>query len=193
MAPSKAIGRSTTALALVVLTAAMAGCGFQLRGAAPVSAALQPLAVHCTEDIPEPLCREVQDQLHLGGVILAPDGDSEYALRLTRFDQTRRASAITLQGAAAEYDLRQRVWIDVMAAGGIPLVAEAEIRSSESFRYDETNVLAKQREQREVEATLYQRLAQQILFRLTPLNETRIESLKQQAADAAQAQQDEVQ
>lgn len=168
----------------------MTGCGFQLRGAAPVSAALQPLAVQCHEDIPAGLCLEVKEQLRLGGVALAEDGQADYALRLTRFDQNRRASAVTLQGSAAEYDLRQRVWIDVLADGALPLVAEAEIRSSESFRYDETNVLAKKREQQEVEQTLYQRLAQQILFRLTPLTAPRIESLKQRAAESAQENQD---
>ncbi|MDX1756757.1 MAG: LPS assembly lipoprotein LptE [Marinobacter sp.] len=189
------MGRSTdrpslpTALAIVGLSILLSACGFHLRGAAPVSAALQPLAVACSDDIPAPLCATVKDQLELGGVELAQGDQADYTLRLTRFEQSRRASAITLQGSAAEYDLRQRVWMDVMAAGNLPLVAEAEVRSSETFRYDEANVLAKRREQQEVEETLYQRLAQQILFRLTPLTEPRINTLKQQATDAANQHQ----
>lgn len=177
--------RAALAPALIALT--VSGCGFQLRGATPVPAALQPLAVACSDGVPTALCNAVEEQLRLGGVTLADNGNADYKLRLARFEQVQRASAVTLQGSAAEYDLRQRVWIDVLADDTIPLVAEAEIRSSETFRYDEDNVLAKQREKRGVEETLYQRLAQQILYRLSPLTEARIQALRQQAEQSANA------
>lgn len=173
-----------TRVTLLVTVLLASGCGFQLRGAAPVSPALQPLAVQCADTIPTELCSAVTDQLRLGGVNLTTPSQAGYRLRLTRFEQSRRTSAVTLQGSAAEYDLRQRVWIDVMSSGGVPLIADSELNSSESYRYNEDQVLAKQRELRDIESTLYQRLAQQVIFRLTPLTEARINALE---ADAAQA------
>lgn len=174
-------------LPVLLATAVLSGCGFQLRSSAPVPAALQPLAVSCAAAIPAPLCQAVEDNLRLGGVELASRDAAHYRLNLGRFDQSQRTSAVTLQGAAAEYDLRQRVWIDVIGVSEGPLLASIEIRSSETFRYDEDNVLAKEREQRSLESTLYQRLAQQILFRLSPLTEARIQALQQQrGADAAE-------
>lgn len=166
----------------------LTGCGFQLRGAPPVSDALQPLAVVCATNIPEDLCNAVKDQLELGDITLVSSEDAEYLLRLNDFDQQRRASAITLQAAAAEYDLRQTVMMEVITSDQIPLVAEVDVRSSETYRYDETNVLAKQREERELQETLYQRLAQQIIFRLVPLTESRIKVLR----EAAEAESERV-
>lgn len=179
--PSKATAAVPARLALLATVLAMSACGFHLRGAAPVSPALQPLSVQCAGTVPVPLCSAVTEQLSLGGVTLAEAGQADYRLRLTRFEQSRRASAITLQGAAAEYDLRQRVWIDLQNRAGLPLMAESELNSSESYRYDEDQVLAKQREQQEIEETLYQRLAQQIIFRLTPMTEARIQAIEAQA------------
>lgn len=171
-------------LTLLASVLVSSGCGFQLRGAAPVSPALQPLAIQCSNNVPTELCSAVTDQLRLGGVNLTSPAQADYRLRLTRFEQTRRASAVTLQGSAAEYELRQRVWIDVMTSDSLPLVADSELSSSESYRYDEDQVLAKQREQRDIETTLYQRLAQQVIFRLTPLTEERIRTIKNEAEQA---------
>lgn len=166
--------------AMLLLTA----CGFQLRGAAPASSALQPLAVECAAQIPQTLCKAVQDQLRLGEVALTTPEQAEYLLKLSTFKESRRASAITLQGSAAEYDIRQSVGIEVVTQSQVPLVALTDVQSSESYRYDEANVLAKQREERTIQETLHQRLAQQIIFRLAPLTEARIQAILESSAPA---------
>lgn len=69
--------------------------------------------------------------------------------------------------------------MSVRTADQVPLLAGAELVARESYRYDETNVLAKQREQEDLERQLHDRLAQQVLFRLAPLTEARIRDLRQ--------------
>jgi len=165
---------ATAGLAVVLL----AGCGFQLRGAPPVSTALQPLAVTCADDVPELLCQSVRSQLELGDVDLQETGNARYVMKLGDFQQDRRASAITVQAAAAEYTLRHSVSLELISADQIPIIADTRLTSTESYRYDETNVLAKQREEEELRAQLSDRLAQQIIFRLAPLTETRIETIR---------------
>lgn len=167
--PAAAVGLALTLLA---------GCGFQLRGAPPVSAALQPLALNCADDVPQLLCQSVQSQLELGDVDLQETGKARYVMKLGDFQQDRRASAITVQAAAAEYTLRHSVSLELISADQIPIIADTRLTSTESYRYDETNVLAKQREEEELRTQLSDRLAQQIIFRLAPLTETRIETIR---------------
>ncbi|HEV8077372.1 MAG TPA: hypothetical protein VGP45_03200, partial [Marinobacter sp.] len=88
------------------LLATASGCGFQLRGAAPVSAALQPLALQCASDVPIDLCQSVRQQLTLGDVDIREPNDANYILAISQYTQDRRASAITINAGAAEYTLR---------------------------------------------------------------------------------------
>ncbi|MEX2476482.1 LPS assembly lipoprotein LptE [Marinobacter sp.] len=166
-----------------LLSLALAGCGFQLRGAPPVPPGLQPLAVSCVEQIPAELCDAVNKQLELGEIDLRSPEKADYLLRLRGFEQDRRASAITVQASAAEYTLRQTVRMDVLTRDELPLIAETSLNSSETYRYDDTNVLAKQREEEELRQQLYERLAQQIIFRLAPLTEARVTELKKAAEE----------
>ncbi|AOY87062.1 hypothetical protein BKP64_02060 [Marinobacter salinus] len=167
--------------ALAVL---LAGCGFQLRGAPPVSSALQPLAVMCSAQVPTSLCQSLRNQLDLGGVDLRPPSDAAFVLRLSGFKQDRRATAITVQAAAAEYTLLHTVGMELVSSNGIPMIADTRLTASESYRYDETNVLAKQREEEELRIQLGDRLAQQIIFRLAPLTEARIQVIRDQYEEA---------
>lgn len=164
---------------LVALSALLAACGFQLRGTQPVSLALQPLALACGE-VPANLCKAVTEQLKLNDVDLAPRSDADYVLQLDSFARQRRASAITTSAAAAEYTLRHSVALQIITADQIPLIEPVTLTTSETYRYDETNVLAKRREESALEEQLTSRLAQQILFRLVPLTESRIQSMRGQ-------------
>lgn len=179
--------------AYLVLTAVMAvmltGCGFQLRGAPPVSSALEPLAVECSNPVPDTLCRSLREQLNLGNVRIEPVADADYILRLKNFERDRRASAITAQAAAAEYTLRHSVDLEVISADRVPMVATTRLTTSESYRYDETNVLARQREEETLQQQMDDRLAQQVIFRLAPLTRERIDAIRaehqsKQEADA---------
>lgn len=157
-----------------------AGCGFQLRGAAPVSAALQPLALQCANDTPIDVCQAVRQQLALGEVALSDISDAKYVLSIGQYNQDRRASAITANAGAAEYTLRQSVSINLVSVNKVPLIADTRLHASESYRYDETNVLAKQREEQVLQIQLQERLAQQIIFRLAPLTQSRIDAIEEQ-------------
>jgi LPS-assembly lipoprotein len=163
-------------LLTMLATATLAGCGFQLRGTSPVPASLQPLAVDCPDSLPGRFCQSVRDQLRLGGIDLQDASSADYVLRLRSYQQDRRASAITAQAAAAEYILRHQVTMELLTADRIPLIAATDLTTSETYRYDETNVLAKQREEEELRQQLGDRLAQQVLFRLAPMSQERIDA-----------------
>jgi LPS-assembly lipoprotein len=166
------------------LLATAGGCGFQLRGEAPVSAALQPLALQCASDVPIDLCQSVRQQLTLGDVDIREADAADYILAIGQYTEDRRASAITINAGAAEYTLRQSVSINLISRDKVPLIADTRLSASESYRYDETNVLAKQREERTLQKQLQERLAQQIIFRLAPLTQARIDAIREQHQEA---------
>lgn len=168
-------------MTISVMAMLLAACGFQLRGAPPVSAALEPLHLDCQSPVPTELCQSVQEQLELGGVELAPAPEAAYQLRIRGFERDRRASAITSQAAAAEYTLRHSVDLELVSSDGIPIIATTRLTTTESYRYDETNVLAKQREEDNLRQQLTERLAQQILFRLAPITEERLREIRSTA------------
>lgn len=173
-----------------VMAALIAGCGFQLRGAPPVSSALEPLSVDCSSQVPDTLCRSLREQLNLGNVRLAPVSEADYILRLRNFERDRRASAITAQAAAAEYTLRHSVDLEVVSSDRVPMVGTTRLTTSESYRYDETNVLARQREEEALRQQMDDRLAQQVIFRLAPLTPQRIDAIR---AEYQRKQEDDAQ
>jgi LPS-assembly lipoprotein len=76
--------------------------------------------------------------------------------------------------------LRHSVELQIVTSDRIPLIEPATLSATEAYRYDETNVLAKRREEAALEKQLNDRLTQQILFRLVPLTESRIRTMREQ-------------
>lgn len=169
---------------------AVTGCGFQLRGAPPVSAELQPLSVNCDASVPFDLCDTLRTQLEEGGIQVVEEDQANYHLELNDFSETRRASAIQLDASAAEYDLRQSVNVNVTGSDNVPVLVDAEVRTSEIYSYDETNVLAKRREEEELRGNLYQRLSQQAVFRLAPLTPERLKVIREDFQAKQQSESD---
>ncbi|QCF26598.1 LPS assembly lipoprotein LptE [Hydrocarboniclastica marina] len=172
----------------ILLSVALSACGFRLRGATAVPDALNPVFVDCAGNTPIALCEQVRELLELNEVTVVETArESSYTLRLTGLETSRRATAITDSAAAAEYDLRLQTRMSLFTPTEIPLLAQATISANEIYRYDEDNVLAKRREQRDLTEQLYSRLAQQIVFRLTPYTAERIQALiaEYEAAQAA--------
>ncbi len=165
---------AVTLTALLVL----GGCGFHLRGMTRLPQAMQPLYVDCHTGIPFDLCNQVKASLRRSGIELAPAQDHAYVLALTRIQTTQRATAITRQATAAAYELRMKVWSRLTAPDGMPVLAESAVRTSETYQYDETNILGKRREEQALNETLYGRVAQQILFRLRPLTQDRLKEIR---------------
>lgn len=180
MALHPSLKSAATLMLIAGMAVLLSGCGFQLRGAPPVSSALEPLAVECSTPVPDTLCRSLREQLKLGNVRIAPVADADYILRLKNFERDRRASAITAQAAAAEYTLRHSVDLEVISADRVPMVATTRLTTSESYRYDETNVLARQREEETLQQQMDDRLAQQAIFRLAPLTPQRIDAIREE-------------
>lgn len=166
------------AMTLALLAVLVSACGFQLRGASPVPSALEPLWVGCHDGIPMELCRSLKSQFTIGDVELADTREeAAHLLLLGNFRQNQRTSAITAQAEAAEYELRQTVSVVLQTRAGIPLLPETDVSAAQSYRFDSTSVLAKRREQQEIEQQLYDNLVRQIGYRLVAFDQERIDEI----------------
>ncbi|WP_150909856.1 LPS-assembly lipoprotein LptE [Marinobacter halotolerans] len=159
----------------LILSLTLVGCGFQLRGSYGVPETVQPLSLECNPPVPDHVCRSVRDQLEMAQVSLSSAGNAVAVLQLSDFRQDRRATAVTARAGAAEYTLQQTIEMELISAQEAPLLASQTITSAETYRYDETNVLAKQQEEDAIQTELSQQLAQQILFRLSALGQTPVD------------------
>lgn len=165
-------------LGALVLSLTVSACGFQLRGAESMPDALAPMSLSCSDNVPSSLCSDVRDQLRLYGLLADDDENPGYRLELRAYSQDRRASAISDRAAAAEYELDASVELMLNTTDEIPLLAKTRINSRETYRADETEVLAGEREQQSVEDVVRNRLAQQVVLRLRPFTEQRIEQIR---------------
>lgn len=179
--------RRTLRLSMAALVlAGLTGCGFHLRGMTNLPDSMQPLYVDCQSGIPFDLCKLVKTSLKRDGIELATAQDHAYTLALTRLEKDQRATAITQQATAAAYRIHMQVWSQLTAPDGLTILDSQAVQTSETYRYDENNILGKRREEEQLDRTLYGRIAQQIIFRLSPLTKSRLEALRRQHEAKAQ-------
>ncbi|TVP54287.1 MAG: hypothetical protein EA349_11825 [Halomonadaceae bacterium] len=181
---------------LVLLCLALAGCGFQLRGTQSVPEAIQPVSLTCQSGVASNLCNSLRRQLD-GFGLLASEEQKEEAYRLTLSDyrHDRRVSAITGRAAAAEYELTTQVRLSLFTPDNIPLLAETNLQAIQAYRSDETRVLAEEGERGGIQNQLNEQLAMQVIARLRPFDQTRIDAIRgayeKPREDSAPPQQDQ--
>jgi LPS-assembly lipoprotein len=160
-------------LALVGLVA-LAGCGFHLRGSnqAPMPAELAVLRVQVSGGASsyDPLLNAMHNALRTqGGVTIAERGDAPLLTLFGERVDTRVISA-DASGKAREYMLRYQVSFRLADAEGRVLLAPQTVVRQKSYTFDPLNVLAKEREERELRREVQQEAAEQIVRRLARFN-----------------------
>lgn len=155
--------RSLRLAAALALVSALAGCGFQLRGDAPMG--IQ--SIHVSTVGASPVATEVRRRLSGGATRLSPTlKDAEAHLRINA--ETPEKSILTLTGAGRvyEYQLRLRVDYQVADAAGKALVEPTQIELRRNLTYSETAPLAKEAEEAQLFTDMRQEAAAVILRRI---------------------------
>jgi LPS-assembly lipoprotein len=154
-------------LVLVPLALA-AGCGFQLRGQAPLPAVVARPYIE-TSDRYSPLHAALTSQLGAAGATLAPDAATASAVIRLHVDSTGRdLLSIAANNKPGEYEVYYDVEYSV-TAGGRELLARKRARLTRDYSYDEATVLAKEHEEQSLRLALADELAALILRRLAAL------------------------
>jgi LPS-assembly lipoprotein len=150
-------------LALVLFPLALAGCGFQLRGDAPMGLK----SIHVSTVGNSAVATEVRRRLAGGPTkVTTAIKDAEAHLRINSETQEKAILTLTGAGRVYEYQLRLRVEYQVSDATGKALVEPTQLEVRRNLTYSDTAPLAKEAEEVQLYVDMRQEAAAIILRRI---------------------------
>jgi len=155
-----------TSFALVAML--VSACGFQVRGDASLSARMRAPYL-AAQDRYTPFHAELQRSLQAAGAEPAVSADSATAVIRVWVDETgRNILSISARNTPQEYEVYYRVEYSV-TAGGEEILPRQQLMLTREYAYDETAVLAKEHEERDIVQALARDLATLVTRRLAAL------------------------
>ncbi|WP_018935167.1 LPS assembly lipoprotein LptE [Thioalkalivibrio sp. ALJ24] len=141
-------------LAVLVLAASLAACGFQLRGAGDWPAQLDPVEIRGLQPR-DSLYQELARGLRASGVEVVDSRPEErgVTLEIRSVDDSRRALSVSDQARVSEYELVRRVQVRLHPADGEAVDLEP-LRASRTYVYDETAVLSRSEREEDLRDTM---------------------------------------
>jgi LPS-assembly lipoprotein len=146
----------------------LAGCGYHLRGQAPLPAVVATPYIEA-DDRYTPLYAALDERLRAAGAQPAADAAAASAvIRLHVDDTGRDLLSVTADNKPGEYEVYYAAEFSV-TSGAAELLARNQVRLTRDYGYDESAVLAKEHEEETLRVALAGEIADQILRRLAAL------------------------
>jgi LPS-assembly lipoprotein len=159
------MARATACLALLTL---LAGCGFHLRGQAPLPAAAAAPYVEASDRF-SPLYTALDARLRAAGAVPAASASTASVVIRLHQDRTgRELLSVTADNKPGEFEVYYAAEFSVMQ-GATELIRRNQVRLTRDYGYDEAAVLAKQHEEASLRVALAGEIADLILRRLATL------------------------
>jgi LPS-assembly lipoprotein len=162
------------AAAVVLLAAALLGatllgaCGFQLQGRTPLPRKFAATWVEA-DDAQSDFNQGLRKALLDAGATLLPSADGASAvIHVVRDQLEQRVLSVSSRNIPQEYELTYHIRFSVEGAG-IELLAANEISATRDYTFDETQVLAKEREEEILRAALARDLVVLVMRRISSL------------------------
>ena len=131
---------------LLLVVAALAGCGFQLQGAVTVPESMERTYIDAV-DIYSPFYRELRRGLQAAGVDVVESRDSATAVLELLFDETgQRVLSVSARNTPAEYEVYYTIEY-ALVSGNETLLPRQPLTLVRAYVYDETLVLGKAEEE----------------------------------------------
>lgn len=155
---------AVTLLSVLALTA----CGFQLQGRQPLPSSLTQVAVEAS-DMQTDFVQALRKSLVSSGATLLPQGGAARAVvEITTDEFDERVLSVSGRNVPREYELSYRIRYTVRIGDEVR-VDDEELRLTRDVSFDETQILAKEREQETLREALARDLAAQVVRRLAAL------------------------
>jgi LPS-assembly lipoprotein len=155
-------------IGLVIMTCAIAGCGFHLRGAYNLPEHLSPLFLD-KESMSLLLYKELRSTLKASGVELTDDPAAAASSLVISYEkQTRDVISVDTLGRAREYRLIYRLTFSLMASGEA-VIDKSNIQLSRNLLFNPAAVLGVAEEMEFIYRDMVRDSVGQILLRLQAL------------------------
>ena len=153
-----------TPLALLLVAASLAGCGFHLHGMTPLSPALHEMYI---EGATPTLSRELRLDLQASGVNVVPHPSKQSAtLKIIRQTQERRALVVGTNAQVQEYELVYVLDFSVLGPGDAVWLRPQHIVLRRSYLYNPADVLGISSEEETLTGEMQRDLAQMVVSKL---------------------------
>lgn len=144
------------------------GCGFQLQGRTPLPRVLAVVQIEAP-DVQSDFVQDLRRSMIASGTRIARErGEATAVIRIERDEFSERVLSVSGRNIPAEYELTYTVRFSV-SSGGTERLAAEEMSLSREFSFDETRLLAKQREQDSLRDALARDLVGMVMRRLGAL------------------------
>jgi LPS-assembly lipoprotein len=161
------VTRARHAAAILALLLA-AGCGFQLKGATPLPATVKTVYVATSDEL-SPFAVELGRALRAAGATQAASAGTADAVVRVAHDRTgRRVLSVSARNTPQEYQVFYSVGYAI-DRGGKPAVPPQEIELSRNYSFNESDLLAKDREETILREAMARDLADLVVRRLAAL------------------------
>jgi LPS-assembly lipoprotein len=155
-------------IAAGLLFVTLAGCGFHLQGRQPMPAAFSFTYID-TQDEQTDFVQDLRKALIASGSkVIRTQGSSGATVSVHDDELTERVLSVSARNIPTEYELTYRVKFSV-TAGGKTLIDDEEISATRDISFDETQLLAKEREQEILREALARDLVALVMRRLASL------------------------
>jgi len=151
---------------ILLLSVSLASCGFQLRGAYELPAAMQVTYIN-QQQVTIDLVRSLKRALRASDIKIADTKtDDSAVLRLYKETRGKRTVSVDAQGRAREYTLTYALSFSLVASQQKFEIAEQTIRIERDFIFDPEDVLGNSRGESQLYEEMQQDLVRLLLLRL---------------------------
>jgi LPS-assembly lipoprotein len=152
----------------LLAAALLGGCGFHLQGRTPLPRKFAATWIEA-DDVQSDFNQGLRKALLDAGATLLPTSEGATAvIHVARDQLEQRVLSVSSRNIPQEYELTYHVRFSVEAAG-IEQLAVNEISATRDYTFDETQVLAKEREQEILRAALARDLVVLVMRRISSL------------------------
>ena len=155
--------------ALLLITALLAACGYQLRGSASLPEAMSVTYIKGLR----PYSALVNDFAHAlrtrNATVTTDQAAASAVLKITGNTTEKLVLSVDTAGNVLEYEIRQTIRFSVSGPDRRDLLPEQSITLSRDFLYTSTDVLAKAREEKLVRSTMQENLVNLAMLRIAAL------------------------
>jgi LPS-assembly lipoprotein len=158
----------TARLFVALLALSLAGCGFRMQGATKLPEDLDSVYLS-TKDELSPFAVELRRALDSAGAVAAISaGESDAVVRILEDRTGRRVLSVSTRNTPQEYQIYYEVEYSVQR-GDQQVVAPQKVELTRAISFSESDVLAKDREERILRDAMARDLADLVLRRLESL------------------------
>jgi len=158
---------------VAVVCLSLSGCGWRLRGSQTFAVTLPPMQLQFQQGSAD-LKRELAQTLEDSGVELRTDAG--LILVIHRENQGRRVLSVDSNGKVSEYELQYELLFSLRQVDGEILIDNEHISQQRDYQFNDSAVLAKSEEERQLFAFMRSTSIQSLLRQLQTVVATKEES-----------------